>query len=107
MLCAPVSDSNPALMMASTTSRTHRPFSSRSLASPSCCFSLPFETTTRRLESNMHRPCGMLLIAVSKRLASSDMSREEMTASSSVLRSRSAMNLSARKAGTSRPAKIQ
>ena len=77
MLCAPVSDSNPALMMASTTSRTHRPFSSRSLASPSCCFSLPFETTTRRLESNMHKPCGMLLIAVSKRLASSDMSREE------------------------------
>ncbi len=76
MLCALGSDSSPAWTMLSTRSRTLMPFNSISAASPTCCFSLSFETTTRRLESNMHKPCGMLLIAVSNRLASSDMSRE-------------------------------
>ena len=61
----------------------------------------------RRSESNMHRPCGMLLSAVSNRVASKVMSREAITASSSVRRSLSAMNFNPKKEGTSSPANIQ
>jgi len=49
----------------------------------------------------------MLLSAVSKRVASKVMSREAITASSSVRRSRSAMNFMPKNEGTSIPAKIQ
>ena len=77
MLCAPVSDSNPALMMASTTSRTHRPFSSRSRGEPELLLQLAVRNDDPALGVEHAKPCGMLLIAVSKRLASSDMLCED------------------------------
>jgi len=64
-------------------------FSSRSLASPSCCFSLPFDTTTRRLESNMHSRAACCFDRRVEALGEERHVARGHDASSSVLRSRS------------------
>ena len=58
-----------------------------------------FATTRLRSASNIMRPSGMLLSAVSKRLASKATSRAEISASKSVRRSRAEIDLMLKRSG--------
>ncbi len=96
----------PAFTHARISSRADILLAAMLFGRPSSSASRRFDTAARRSASNMHSPCGMLLSAVSKRPASRLTSRLATTASSRTRRSRSEMNFTEAKNGTSTKAKI-